>query len=85
MDILGNLTASEIGETIHGEDSDKEAVNETVDLVEEMLTDTKWMPFGGVAPSDYCFFRYFEFACFGPTRGIYFSDLLNPKGNLEER
>ena len=48
MDIPGNLTASEIGETIHGEDPDEEAVNDTVDLGEEMSTDKKWMSFGPI-------------------------------------
>ena len=85
VDILDNLTASDIGDAIHGEDPDEEAKKESVDVGEEMSTDKKWMTFCGVAPSDYCFFRYFAFACFGPTRGIYFSDLLNPKGNSEEQ
>jgi hypothetical protein len=80
-----NLTTTEIGELVNGDDPEEEKENETVDVEEDWSTDKKWKPFGGVAPLDYSFPGYFAFACFGPSRGIYFSDLINPKGNTEQQ
>jgi hypothetical protein len=46
-------------------------------------TDGEWMPFKGVAPLYWRFPGFATFVCFGPHNGKWFSNLLNPKGNLD--
>jgi hypothetical protein len=67
------------------EEEEEIELSETVDVSEASNTDKQFKPFGVVAPNDYRFPGYFAFACFGPTRGAYFLDLLNPAGNSVEQ
>jgi hypothetical protein len=70
----------EIGDELNGDNEDSK-LSKTVDGGGASTTDKNFKPFGVTALSDYRFLGYFAFACFGPTRGVYFFDLLNPKGN----
>jgi hypothetical protein len=74
----------ELGDELNGDNEDGK-LSKNVDGGEASTTDKNFKPLGVTAPSDYCFHGYFAFACFGLTRGVYFLDFLNPKGNLEEQ
>ncbi|KAL3785615.1 hypothetical protein HJC23_004763 [Cyclotella cryptica] len=85
-----NLGSSELLCVLNGDNDDEEDIEdieltETVDAGEAAHTDKQFKPFGVVAPANYRFPGYFAFACFGPTRGVYFLDLLNPSGNSVEQ
>lgn len=85
-----NLGSSELLRVLNGDNDEEEDIeeielSETVDAGEATHTDKQFKPFGVVAPTNYRFPGYFAFACFGPTRGVYFLDLLNPSGNSVEQ
>ena len=77
-----NLTSTELSEELNR--GDNEGETDSFDLTEGHVPDKDFVPFGVVAPPDYRFPGYFAFACFGPTRGVYYSSLLNPKGNSKD-
>ena len=74
-----NLSPAELTEAMNGDITDDDAMETS-----ESIPDHDYKPFGITAPKNYRFPGYMAFACFGPTRGTYFSNLLNPKGNSEQ-